>query len=383
MRHLPNVGAERYRLPIKPSDYAEAVRTVRPSIIRSALPDTSNPFRIGWIMSLPSTGSGGHQNLFRFMEYAEKAGYASTIYFYVTDETVVNEIAMRRMLNESGNYPDLSASMEMFDKDSASLKSMDAIVSSSWETAHASQLVPSDAKRLYFVQDFEPYFYPSGSLQLMAEQTYKYGFTAITAGRWLSHKLSSEYGMQAHSFDFAVDDVKYRLTNSRARKDVFFYARPSTPRRGFELGILALAELKRRKPEVVIHFAGEDIPTEAVPFEFISHGIMPTTELTALYNRCAAALVISTTNFSLLPLELLACGVTPVVNDAPNNTMVSQNEHIRYVEPFPNLLADELQDAIEGSSAQSVTAMSTSARSFTWDDSGAQFVTALQRCVND
>ena len=39
----------------------------------------------------------------------------------------------------------------------------------------------SRARRLYFVQDYEPYFYATSSESMLAENTYRFGFTAITA----------------------------------------------------------------------------------------------------------------------------------------------------------------------------------------------------------
>ena len=45
-------------------------------------------------------------------------------------------------------------------------------------------------KRFYFVQDFEPYFYPVGSMSLLAENTYRMGFHAITIGALLCRQAA-------------------------------------------------------------------------------------------------------------------------------------------------------------------------------------------------
>ena len=65
-------------------------------------------------------------------------------------------------------------------------------------------------------------------------------------------------------------------------------------------------------------------------------------DLNELYNQCAVGLVLSLTNLSLLPLELLSSGVIPVVNRGPNNDKVVQNEFIRYAEPTPHALASAM-----------------------------------------
>ncbi|MDK6419994.1 glycosyltransferase family 1 protein, partial [Actinotignum timonense] len=79
---------------------------------------------------------------------------------------------------------------------------VDAIFSTGWETAYPSYLDRSNARRYYFVQDFEPSFYSVGSESVLAENTYRFGFEAFTAGRWLAKKLSTDYGMKTHPFDF-------------------------------------------------------------------------------------------------------------------------------------------------------------------------------------
>ncbi|MFM8905159.1 MAG: hypothetical protein ACKOIB_07950, partial [Verrucomicrobiota bacterium] len=59
--------------------------------------------------------------------------------------------------------------------------------------------------------------------------------------------------------------------------------------------------------------------------------ILTLDELPAFYNEMAAGLVLSMTKCSLLPLELLACGCVPVVNDAPNNRLVVDNPSIVWI----------------------------------------------------
>ena len=65
----------------------------------------------------------------------------------------------------------------------------------------------------------------------------------MTAGRWLSERLRADYGMPADHFDFGRD-LDYVLDTGpeaeNARAGVCFYCRPETPRRAFELAVLAL-----------------------------------------------------------------------------------------------------------------------------------------------
>ena len=105
-------------------------------------------------------------------------------------------------------------------------------------------------------------------------------------------------------------------------------------------------------------------------------------ELNDVYNRCAAGLVISATNMSLLPLELMASGVAPVVNDAPNNRLVSDNAYIEYVAPVPSAIADRLVEVLERADAvERSVKMSASLNDVTWERSGAQFVDSFERAM--
>ncbi|VXC42542.1 glycosyltransferase family 1 protein [Plantibacter sp. T3] len=340
------------------------------------------PVRMAWIMSPPGAESGGHQNLFRFIDFAERAGHHCTIYLYDNLHLTPSLDATKQMLAASKSYPDLNADIRMYDASVGVDADTQALFATGWETAYASYLDRSTAKRFYFVQDFEPYFYAIGSEYILAENTYRFGFHGITAGGWLAHKLSTEYGMACDSFDFSVDTSLYRITNERPRNEIFFYARPVTSRRAFELGVLALKDFSELKPDVTINLAGWDVSGWDLPFAYKNHSSMQLAELNELYNRCAAGLVLSLTNMSLLPLELISSGVAPVVNDGPNNRMVSDNPFIEYVPPVPMALARTLAGVFDRPDATARgLAMSASVAGASWSDSGDAFVSAVERVM--
>ena len=84
-----------------------------------------------------------------------------------------------------------------------------------------------------------------------------------------------------------------------------------------------------------------------MPFAFTNHGHLPADELAALYNRCRAGLVLSLTNLSLLPAELLAAGCIPVMNDGENTRASCDSPCARFARPEPRALADELGAVVE------------------------------------
>ncbi|UOE44484.1 rhamnosyltransferase WsaF family glycosyltransferase [Agromyces larvae] len=360
-------------------DAAAVDWTTIPDRISESITVESGSARIAWIMSPPGRESGGHQNLFRFIEFAERAGHDCRIYLYQADDRPVDVAGVRAMLAASEAYPTLRAPIEVWNRERGVADDTQAIFATGWETAYPSFLDRSHAKRLYFVQDFEPSFYPVGSESILAENTYRFGFHAITAGGWLAHKLRDEYGMAADHFDFAVDTERYRITNDGPRNEIFFYARPVTPRRGFELGLLVLNDFAKLRPDVTINLAGWDVSNWRIPFAHRNLASLQLSELNEVYNRCAAGLVMSLSNMSLLPLELMSSGVTPVVNDGPNNRMVSDNPYIEYVPSSPLAIARKLVEVVERPDAvERSRAMSESVRGVDWAASGDVFVKALE-----
>lgn len=331
------------------------------------------PYTVNWVMSPPS-GGGGHQNMFRFIEHLDSLGHKNNIYVYSNQDNMTITQAKENVAAYC------SAKNLTFKRYDAQMEEADVVFATGWETAYPVFNVKTSARKMYFVQDFEPYFYAIGTDYILAENTYKFGFHGITAGGFLAKKLSSEYGMKCDSYNFAADAELYKLTNKSPRKEIFFYARPVTERRGFDLGIMALEIFHKAMPDYVINLAGWDVSEYDIPFPYVNHKAMQLSELSELYNNCAAALVVSLTNMSLLPLELIACGTIPVVNDGPNNRLVSDNPFIEYVEASPASLASGLiktvtKKDIVSYSEKAASSIDTSG----WSASKDTFMKVLER----
>lgn len=374
-------GPQRARLLVDIEDAAAVDWTQLPERIADPIVVADRPTRVAWIMSPPGRESGGHQNLFRFIRFAELAGHSCDIYLYNAGAAVDVQV-VRDMLASSEAYPQLSGDIRVWDRNAGVAEGTEAIFATGWETAYPAFLDSSRARRFYFVQDYEPVFYPLGSEALLAENTYRFGFHGMTAGGWLAEKLRADFGMRTDHFDFSVDRSHYRYENTERRNEIFFYARPVTPRRAFEFGLIALADFARLRPDVKINLAGWDVSNWEIPFEYENLSSLQLSELNAVYNRCAAGLVLSLSNMSLLPLELLASGVIPVVNDGPNNRMVSDNPHIAYVPASPLAIASKLVEVVDRPDAPEYAKIaSESVRDTTWEDSGAAFVQAFERAM--
>ncbi len=356
----------------KDVDIVECEWDTQPKVFSS--PKKVGPYRFNWIISPPAKGSGGHQNIFRFIRFLEQAGHSCRVYFYSAHHWISLEQIEK---NISSSYENIEAPIQWLDGE---MEEADAIVATGWETAYPAYRSNLAAKRFYFVQDYEPLFYTMGSEYALAENTYKFGFTGITAGHWLSTKLHNDFGMRCGYYDFGVEHSLYKCENLNRRDKVFFYARPVTSRRGFELGLLALKKFYSMHPEIEIVMGGWDVDDIKIDFPYKNYAIQDVKELPFIYNQCAAALVLSFSNMSLLPLELLSCGTIPVMNKGLNNEMVAENDFILYSEPSPGALAAALSTAVtrEGQHEWALKA-AASVDSCSWSVSGDQFVSFIER----
>ena len=364
--------------------YADAIAvdwSVPHAAVSAPRPVGKGPFTVAWIISPPGSNSGGHQNIYRFISFMEAAGHSVRIYLYSTD-LLMSANAVSSMTAGSSSFANVAAPVMQY-TDAGVGDDVDAIVATGWETAYPAFRDPSSARRVYFVQDFEPYFYAVGTESTLAENSYRFGFSAITAGGWLARKLSDEYGMKTAHYEFAADRSSYSYLNNERRKEIFFYARPGTERRGFELGLMALDLFSRARPDYRINLGGEDVKRYPIPFEYNNLGNLPVGDLNAVYNRCAAALVLSMTNMSLLPLELIAAGVIPVVNDGPNNVQVTDNPFIEYSPTAPHALAQRLIDIVDRTDLpEHARTAAASIDDTGWERSGKQFLTAFERVMH-
>lgn len=196
----------------------------------------------------------------------------------------------------------------------------DLIIATAWMTAEIVYRYKGPAKKVYFVQDYEPMFYPVGNQYLRAAGTYELGFYHITIGRWLAKKLKEEHCAKAAYFDFCADKkIYFSNKNQNREKAICFIYQPDKPRRGAEIGLEALALVKRIRPDVTVYLYGSKEKFK-IPFEHSNLGLVSLQQCAELYNKCSVGLCISATNPSRIPFEMMACGL-PVVDVFSNNNL--------------------------------------------------------------
>lgn len=337
---------------------------------------------LNWVIPEMGIGSGGHINIFRFVQKMQNLGLKNRVYVFRCG-ALDSDIKLKEFIDQ---YYDLDTETIEVYHSVENMKPAHAIIATSWQTAYFVRKFDKAISKFYFVQDFEPYFYAVGSEYTFAENTYKFGFRGITAGDWLKTKLNQEYGMCTESFGFSYDKELYQAKQKKDdKKRLFFYARPVTPRRAFELGLLALTEVAKRIPEVEVVFAGWDVGGYKIPFTHLNAGSVKLEELADLYSQCDMCLVLSNTNLSLLPLEVMASNSVAVCTKGENSSWLVNDENSIMVDFDPIAIADKLiyylehRDELEIIRKKGLEfAMSTS-----WDVEAQKVYSAIMRGIEE
>ncbi len=233
-------------------------------------------------------------------------------------------------------------------RDLGDWRGADVVVATGWQTVPEVLALPDAGARAYLVQDHEPEFYPTSAERLWAEWTYRQGLHCVCSSSWLAEVVTDRYGASATAFDYGLDHAAYKPLPTHRREDlVLFYARAVTPRRAVPLGVLALAELHRRRPEVEIVVFGEAGALE-LPFPARQLGVLEPDALAHAYASATIGLCLSLTNPSLIPTEMLACGL-PVVDVASDAMLATfgAGGPVTLAEPDPLALCDAIEGLLD------------------------------------
>ena len=342
---------------------------------------------IHWILpSFNGPGAGGHMTIFRMIRYLEIFGHRQTIWLqnavHFCDQADA-KTKIRRWYQPIGDGVHV-----LFVPEDMRAVSGDVMIATDCWTAFPAAAATNFKERFYFVQDHEPLFHPAGENQLMAELTYEFGFACLCAGEWLLQQAKVR-GDWAVAWELASDPAFYfpTLTPQLLKKPVSiaFYARQSTPRRAVRLGLAALEILQDGGVDINVHLFGENDLDLDLPFSNEVHGILPPKELGELYRACDIGLVFSATNYSLIPLEMMACDLAVVELDGPSTRAIFRNGEVKLAKPTPYSIADAIRSLVENEDQR--TTQIARARQFvakySWEKSARTIEGALLKRLHE
>ena len=295
--------------------------------------DKNNKSRKGivaWFVPGLLKGSGGHRTIFQNINALIKDGYQCDV--YIEADSMTLPTTLKEQVN---NYygecaADMFAGWEP-------TREYDAVVATAFNTVPAV-MKTNFSRKLYFVQDYEPWFFSMGDLYIEAENSYKNDISVISIGKWLCAKMRKEYNLNASYFNFCADlNVYKKLNNVKKEHAICFIFQPQKPRRCDCLALKALQIVKEIDPSLKIYLYGSE-KTALKNLEAEHLGIIPIEKCNELYNKCEVGLCMSASNPSRIPFEMMASGL-PVVELYRENNLYD----------FPNdgcLLADATPEAV-------------------------------------
>jgi glycosyltransferase involved in cell wall biosynthesis len=291
-------------------------------------------------------GSGGHSTIFGLVARLERMGHTCTIWIVDPGGNAhVDAPAVTRRNIVNWFTPVAAPVFAGFD----AWHGADVAVATGWDTAHPVAMLPGCGARAYLVQDHEPEFFATSAERTWAERTYDLGLYPICASRWLRDLLAERHGSEGSYFHLGVDHDVYRPLPGvdRRRDTVVFYARAATARRAVPLGVLALEELCARRPATRVIAFGQDQPLKTA-FRNESLGVAAPARLAAAYSEATAGLCLSLTNYSLIPQEMMACGL-PCVDLAggSSETVFGDAGPVALADADPVALADALEALLD------------------------------------
>lgn len=314
---------------------------------------TFNPesLNIHWIVPDFGPGGGGHMSIFRMVRFLETFGHRQTI--WIQNPSISTDPAQAHE-NIRKWYQPIDRVIVRFLPDEVEGISGDIVIATDmWTTFPAAQMTLMK-ERFYLVQDYEVLFHTHGTFTYVADMTYRMGFKVVCAGAWLKSVCEHKYGLWTRAWDLAYDPLHYYLNDHATPTQnnpvrIAFYARASTPRRAVELGLEALEILADRNIPFIVDLFGQDGGNGSHKFNHNQHGLLTPQELGNLYRCCDIGMVFSATNYSLIPMEMMACGLPVVELDVEGTRAVFPDDAVAFAKPTPHGVADCLQRLIVSS----------------------------------
>ncbi len=310
---------------------------------------------INWLVVNFNHPYGGVFTIFRAADYLESKGYNNKIIIYDNPnfdiKSKIDSIKEYFSNLKEENFISLKNGMD-------DIPDSDIAIATFWTSCFYLLKLRNTRKKFYFIQDFEPGFYPPDSTYAIVEDTYRFPFHRIYNTEGLSKYIETNYenkGVKSMYFNPAVDDrYLYKPKELIYPVKVLFYGRPSTPRNGFELIISFIIKVKQKYGDKIeFYSAGENYDMDKLGLKEFKHhikycGIVPYKELPEFYSRFHFMISFMFTKHpSYIPFEGMATGSVIIANYNEYNTWFFKNkENSIFVSPSINLMMSEFEEVL-------------------------------------
>lgn len=254
--------------------------------------------------------SGGRTSILRLG--TQLANEYEVIYAsYITEDIVdMKEAAVFNLENYKGEILNLTDIITTEN---------DILIATFWESVYFIKNLKG--YKMYFVQDYEPYFYEYGEDYILAENTYKLGLHVVSLGKWNVEKIKKLTDYKNTILDYIdfpyekkeyVKISRYYNTYKEIKKiKLCVYVKAALKRAPYlidtMLGHLKLKLKNEKGINLEITYFGNESYLKLENGQ--SLGKLDKKSLMELYHNSDFGMCASLTNISLVPYEMLATGL--------------------------------------------------------------------------
>lgn len=264
---------------------------------------------IAFVMPCIDPTSGGGSSILRIGTFFSSKG--ANVYYICYNEDDIEKLqknAEFNVKNFKGKYLTTNDSRKY---------NFDFVIATMWESVYFAKNIPG--YKIYFVQDYEPYFSAKGDEYILAERTYELGLHVVSLGQWNLQQIRkhTQQNIKMDYIDFPYEPneylpVKRNYNAYKARKHfkICVYIKASGRRIPYIIQFMlskATAELMEQGIHLDICFYGLNKKEKVLVGENL--GRLSKQQLNSLYQECDFGMVASITNISLVPYEMLATGL--------------------------------------------------------------------------
>lgn len=268
--------------------------------------------RIVFVLDNMLKYSGGHTSILRLATELCKNGF-NVFYLLLNNQNIeeAKMIATYNLEGYEGEFIDLYNFQSSKD---------DIVIATASNTAFDA--VNFQGYKMYFVQDYEPTFFPLGDRYLMAKKTYELGFHIVSLGKWNEKMIKKEC-----SNLFKVDHIQFpcnlceyptkkrNFNDLKEKKKITIVAYVKFVGRRLplitqELLFRTKKKFKAQGIDIDILYFGENRSLKCLGGKNL--GKLSKAQLRDLYYSADFGYVSSLSNVSLVPYEMISSGL-PVI----------------------------------------------------------------------
>lgn len=271
--------------------------------------------KIAFIIPALIPYSGGQTSILRLGTLLSKDGYdISYICYEQQSPKSMQEVARQNLYNVAGKY---------YEFKNAFNEQFDLIISTSWESVYYARRIPG--YKMYFVQDYEPYFFKLNERYLLAKKTYELGLHIVSLGRWNIQQIQKECNT---SSILDMIDFPYECSEYKSIKKDYDCLRE---KKLIKIAVYSKEEGKRIPNLIqnILYNASKKFEEQGIKLDITFFGFsrdykvmigrnigkLNKAQLNELYKQSDFGLVASMSNISLVPYEMMATGL-PVIEFA-------------------------------------------------------------------